>query len=115
MYVYSVAIYLPTWPALRATISFDNFVTSQTPTGASNNGFQLGVNYVVFNNLTTDGNGNIACQFEPPAGQGVPDGYINGFQLITPSGGGTTPEPGTLTLLAAGLAGLLCYAWRKRR
>ncbi len=25
------------------------------------------------------------------------------------------PEPGTLTLLAAGLAGLLCYAWRKRR
>jgi hypothetical protein len=25
------------------------------------------------------------------------------------------PEPGTLALLAAGLAGLLCYAWRKRR
>jgi hypothetical protein len=24
------------------------------------------------------------------------------------------PEPGTLVLLAAGLAGLLCYAWRKR-
>ncbi len=28
---------------------------------------------------------------------------------------GTIPEPGTLALLAAGLAGLLCYAWRKRR
>ena len=27
----------------------------------------------------------------------------------------TTPEPGTLALLAAGLAGLLCYAWRKRK
>ncbi len=26
-----------------------------------------------------------------------------------------TPEPSTLALLAAGLAGLLCYAWRKRR
>ncbi len=26
-----------------------------------------------------------------------------------------TPEPGTLALLAAGLAGLLCYAWRKRK
>ncbi len=26
-----------------------------------------------------------------------------------------TPEPGTLALLVAGLAGLLCYAWRKRR
>ena len=25
------------------------------------------------------------------------------------------PEPGTLALLACGLAGLLCYAWRKRR
>ncbi len=26
-----------------------------------------------------------------------------------------TPEPGVLALLAAGLAGLLCYAWRKSR
>ena len=26
-----------------------------------------------------------------------------------------TPEPGTLTLLGAGLLGLLAYAWRKRR
>jgi len=25
------------------------------------------------------------------------------------------PEPSTLVLLAAGLVGLLCYAWRKRR
>ncbi len=25
------------------------------------------------------------------------------------------PEPSTLALLAAGLAGLLAYAWRKRR
>jgi hypothetical protein len=29
--------------------------------------------------------------------------------------GTSTPEPGTLALLAAGLAGLLCYAWRKRK
>jgi len=27
----------------------------------------------------------------------------------------TIPEPGTLALLAAGLIGLLCYAWRKRK
>ena len=27
----------------------------------------------------------------------------------------TVPEPGTLVLLGCGLAGLLCYAWRKRR
>ena len=25
------------------------------------------------------------------------------------------PEPGSLTLLACGLLGLLCYAWRKRK
>jgi hypothetical protein len=33
------------------------------------------------------------------------------------NGGGvaTIPEPGTLALLTAGLLGLLCYAWRKRK
>jgi len=30
-------------------------------------------------------------------------------------GSALAPEPSTLALLAAGLAGLLCYAWRKRR
>jgi hypothetical protein len=30
-------------------------------------------------------------------------------------GGPPVPEPSTLTLLACGLAGLLCYAWRKRK
>jgi len=25
------------------------------------------------------------------------------------------PEPSTLVLLAAGLLGVLCYAWRRRR
>ena len=37
--------------------------------------------------------------------------FVNG-------GGGTLtviPEPGTLALLATGLIGLLCYAWRKRK
>ncbi len=29
--------------------------------------------------------------------------------------GAAVPEPGAIVLLAAGLAGLLCYAWRKRR
>ncbi len=40
-------------------------------------------------------------------------GYItgSGSLLVT----APIPEPGTLSLLAAGLIGLLCYAWRKRR
>ncbi len=29
--------------------------------------------------------------------------------------GGVIPEPGTLALLATGLTGLLCYAWRRRK
>ena len=36
---------------------------------------------------------------------------VNAFQLRSVS----TPEPGTLGLLATGLMGLLAYAWRKRK
>jgi len=42
-----------------------------------------------------------------------------GFNLSQSMGGSFTippiPEPSTLLLLASGLVGLLCYAWRKRR
>lgn len=37
--------------------------------------------------------------------------YINNLQLS----GTVVPEPSTLAMLAAGLIGLLCYAWRKRK
>lgn len=38
------------------------------------------------------------------------------FQDTYQTGGGSTiPEPGTVTLLAAALVGLLAYAWRKRK
>ncbi len=49
--------------------------------------------------------------FHTPAGSTNSNmGEIDVFGTAT-----QTPEPGTLALLAAGLAGLLCYAWRKRR
>ncbi|MBU4271699.1 MAG: PEP-CTERM sorting domain-containing protein [Planctomycetes bacterium] len=41
------------------------------------------------------------------SGNGSNDAYIDSVTLV--------PEPGTLALLATGLIGLLCYAWRKRR
>ena len=60
------------------------------------------------------------------------DGVVNGTDLgfvinnyhhsfdpapVYASGAGFSPvpEPGTLTLLAAGLIGLIAYAWRKRK
>ncbi len=40
---------------------------------------------------------------------GSTSGYVDNFVVST------VPEPSTLSLLAAGLVGLLAYAWRKRR
>jgi len=37
------------------------------------------------------------------------------IQILTAAGFSVVPEPSTLVLLAAGLLGLLCYAWRRRR
>ncbi len=37
------------------------------------------------------------------------EAMLNGMMFTT------VPEPGTIALLATGLIGLLCYAWRKRR
>ena len=39
----------------------------------------------------------------------------NGHAFAMSGVGVPVPEPGTLALLAAGLAGLLAYAWRKRK
>jgi autotransporter-associated beta strand protein len=48
----------------------------------------------------------------PPGGTGL---SIGGTGLsIGGTGLSIVPEPGTLILLATGLLGLLCYAWRKR-
>ena len=48
-----------------------------------------------------------------PTGFASPAGTIMSFKIsgkLWP-----TPEPGTMAMLASGLVGLLCYAWRKRK
>lgn len=45
-------------------------------------------------------------------GEDVAHGYVGLSEVQV---FGTVPEPNTLMLLATGLIGLLCYAWRKRR
>jgi hypothetical protein len=58
--------------------------------------------------------GNVALKFvtNDPTGMNGNGVFLDNVS-VTPAAG--VPEPSTLALLAAGLAGLLCYAWRKRR
>ena len=45
--------------------------------------------------------------------RGRTGGCLDNYRIF--SGTDPIPEPGTLALLATGLIGLLCYAWRKRK
>ena len=64
----------------------------------------------------------VGMNLTPVGGKYTADGIM--LRLTTRSSGGTQyvdnfnlviPEPSTLALLATGLIGLLCYAWRKRK
>jgi hypothetical protein len=67
-----------------------------------------GGNYFVIKDLTTLNNdGHLDLQLYRGASSGW--GVVFAAQIVS------VPEPGTLTLLVAGLLGLLCYAWRKRK
>jgi len=94
----------------KFTVTGGGGASSATTNFTANNSttaFNLGYNYLVFSNLSPTVGKTISFTIGVPSSG---DGYCNGFQLID-----TTPEPSTLALLAAGLIGLLCYAWRKRR
>jgi probable HAF family extracellular repeat protein len=59
------------------------------------------------NNATAiDNNGDIVGY-----GTDINSNTYQAFEILNVA----TPEPGTLTLLAVGLVGLLAYAWRKRK
>jgi hypothetical protein len=76
--------------------------------------FIEGVNYVYFQGVTPDANGNITVNASgnPLDGVGNPnlsgEADVNGFQLVT-----VIPEPSTTGILGLGLAGL--FAVRRRR
>lgn len=61
----------------------------------------------------------LATMPEMPDGHSPGDAWSDGtyyyIQLGASDGISTIPEPGTLALLAGGLLGLLCYAWRRKK
>jgi hypothetical protein len=85
------------------TLSSDTFTTSSSPTSSST------VNYLVFQNVAPDGNGNITLNFKDMSGTAA---AIDAVQLIEPAST-STPEPATLALFAAG--GLALVALKRRR
>jgi hypothetical protein len=96
------------------SFSLDNGTTYPSSlVSTSANGYtaySLGNNYVV-GTVTANGSGQILGAWKT---NGTTQwGGFNGFQLIGSLA--PVPEPSTLALLAAGLSGLLCYAWRKRK
>ena len=107
-----------------------NAVTAWSTVAGTNIDFSfdsLSLNYTTkYYALLTDTTGNLA--FKPMWGRtagtysggncwivdGAVNGPVHGVANFSASFQ-TVPEPGMLVLLATGLLGLLCYAWRKRK
>jgi hypothetical protein len=109
--VYAYADVDPAWSWYGSTISVSGATSPPSWTDAKTGvtAYLLGSNYQEFAGLSPTGSGTIAISFTWPGDYG----YLNAISLVDHAT--QTPEPSTLALLGAGLAGLLCYAWRKRR
>ncbi len=94
--------------ALKATQSGNNQVDGWGTTAATGNG-----GWVQFTASFTAGatTTSVTLLFNNPTATYSEGACLDNVDVEQTA----TPEPGTLALLAAGLAGLLCYAWRKRR
>lgn len=79
--------------------------SQSTSSGAFDGTFTTGRDYVRFANVAADATGTITGTMTAAAIYGA----INGLQLQS------VPEPSTIVLAAAGLIGLLAYAWRRRK
>jgi len=77
--------------------------SSQDTTGGWSGDYELGVNYVLYDDVVADGSGQIRCDYGPAPASSW--GFFNGVQIII-------PEPATVALLALGSVGILL---RRRR
>ena len=102
--VYDVYLYSQSGNSGNGTTNFDIGGTVKTATNAGDiPNFVENTNYVKYSGVVATG-GTISGSLSG-------DAFLNGLQVE----GVFIPEPSTFALLAAGLIGLLAYAWRKRK
>lgn len=125
--VESSALNLNTWYHVQAIFDTEGneAVDGGSPTGAAgwyvNGSIELYIDEELVGSSSNSTKDSVGDNIDParPIGIGkhpTGGGYMNGY-IYNPSVSflGQVPEPSTLSLLLAGLFGLLAYAWKKRK